>query len=339
MMLAGAVLALWPMGAASEETVRLEIKSFPEKPPARVWIDGSAMEPTPLSLPYFKPGQRTIRVSRLGIAIEREVLIRPGKEVILVADFIKNDFRVENEKVLGYKPLVGNVKVIITSTDAEPDAPKPPPVTEPAPLVKPTPEKPAPQPATPEPTPTAPLVPSAPAPEKTKQEYYGPPAPEKYLHPEKPKTEPEPQPQPEPTPLIPPPKPEPPTPAPTPKHPCPQIGAKDCANYPTGVRGAVYTYYCRLVNNDFDRAYAMRVPVNDLAWFYRVASSFCGLADFEIRGFETRKIGDNSASAHFVVDLKNASGRTVESWQMELVLVNQHGTWLIKSTAGKKAGP
>jgi len=330
LLLAAAFLALCPMGAGAEDTVRLEIRSFPEKPPARVWIDGNAMEPTPLSLPYFKPGRHMIRVSRLGIAIEREVLIRPGREVILLADFIKNDFRVENEKMLGYKPLVGNVKVIITSTDAEPAAPKPPPTTEPAPRVKPPTEKTPPEPA--------PLVPRPTAPEKTKQEYYGPPAPEKYLHPEKP--EPELKPEPEPPPAVPPPTPKPPTPAPPPpKHPCPRLGAKDCANYPPGVRGAVYTYYCRLVNNDFDQAYAMRVPVNDLAWFYQVASSFCGLDDFEIRGFETRKIGDNTASAHFVVDLKNASGRTVESWQMELVMVNQAGTWLVKSTAGKKLSP
>lgn len=151
-------------------TARLEVKAHPESPAARVWIDQKPLETTPLPLPYFPSGTHVIRVSRMGAAIERRLYLKEGTEVILVADFLKNELQVENRKQLNYEPLQGKTRVLLSPSQFEPAPPAP------SSLVTPEPShytEPEPKPASDPPPPATPVVaveePSTPEPKKPEQ--------------------------------------------------------------------------------------------------------------------------------------------------------------------------
>ncbi|MFO8057752.1 MAG: hypothetical protein R6V10_10680 [bacterium] len=101
--------------ARAEDPARLEVRAFPEKPPALVWIDTVEMHATPLNLPDFRPGVHEVRVARKGVALKRRVLLKPGAHVVLAADFLKNDIQAKNRESLGYEPMQGQTMLTFTS--------------------------------------------------------------------------------------------------------------------------------------------------------------------------------------------------------------------------------
>ncbi len=160
-LLALALLALVmpaPAGHAAAGRVKLTILSSPQSPPVKVWIDNQAMGETPLAIAGVSEGRHQIRVSRQGGAFERTVLLKAGPEVILIANFLTNDFDVKNRADLKYEPLqIKKTTVMITSSRLEPT---------PTQAMAPAPKAPAPAaPAAPKPAPPAVPAPApAPAP-------------------------------------------------------------------------------------------------------------------------------------------------------------------------------
>ncbi len=119
--------------------------------------------------------------------------------------------------------------------------------------------------------------------------------------------------------------------------PCRATGrASSCAEYNTGIRGAVYAYYCFLAENDFDAAYDMRVTSRDKAWFYNVSKTFCNVYGFNVRGFATESSTGTEAVVTYHVDLLSEMDQVIETWSMKTSLVKRGGQWKILSTAGAK---
>jgi hypothetical protein len=406
----------------AQNSGRLEISSNPRNPAASVWIDGQPMDETPLSLPYLKAGTHTVRVARHGSAIERRVLLKPGAEVELVADFLTNEIRVTNRNQLGYEPVIGKNVLEFTSTRIKPappvaDAPKEPDKPEPGKTAQAEP------PARPEKTPESPPEKPAPKPEdKVPATGAEPPGPVEPPTGEKdagPRMEapsgvrdqdtaedksaksfecvpgewcPQPE-QGQMGPPVPPEtmerirltrleeeaarvareeaerkareeerkareeaeraareeaaraaekerkKQEPPretrAPVTGPRPPCARkSGAAACATYGEGIRDVVYKYYCLLANNDFEKAFTLWYTDRDLAWFYKASKSFCGVHDYQIRGFQVTETATGRVDATYVVDLKDSRGQTMESWQMRTVLVRRAGAWRIRTVSG-----
>lgn len=106
-----------------------------------------------------------------------------------------------------------------------------------------------------------------------------------------------------------------------------------------GPRGALYAYYCLLVNHDFKKAYELRVKNHDLKWFYEVGRPFCGLHGFEIKGLSVSKDSETQVTAAYTVDLKDVKGNLAETWEMKTILVKEGSYWLIKTTSGKQTYP
>lgn len=149
-------------GALAQGKTGLVITANPPAPEAKVWIDGQPRGSTPLKLDNVAPGKYMIRVSRQGGAIEKTVLVKSGREVTLVANFITNQFVVKNRQDLDYEPLLGNkTTVTITSSRLEPEAAPP--------VVKPETSAPAPEPK-PAPEPRPPVVKPVAAPPKPPEE-------------------------------------------------------------------------------------------------------------------------------------------------------------------------
>ncbi|HUT52100.1 MAG TPA: PEGA domain-containing protein [bacterium] len=166
----GLLLALCVLALAAEAAdpgrVKLTIQASPQSPPVKVWIDDKQMGETPLTIPGIAEGRHLIRVSRQGGSFERTVLIKSGREVILVANFLTNDFIVKNRDDLSYEPLqVKKTTVMITSSRTVPAASQP----------KEAPSgSPPPKPSAASPAPAAPAAPAAPEKEAPKP---APPAP------------------------------------------------------------------------------------------------------------------------------------------------------------------
>jgi|GEM_PF-3689975 len=343
----------------SKETMKLEIRAFPENPPAEVEINSVAMLPTPCPLEYFRPGVYTVRVSRKGTILERRVLLKADTHVILVADFLKREIEVKNREDLNYNPLQAKTDIIISPTSEKKSSPSRNTVPQPsqpvetavkdrnteikkAPKSRPAIEESGEKPVKEKPKP---LVSSA-------DEFFGPPVPEKYRHAEKksdkevanneaqpgpakgPET-PEEKKAPETAPakVSPDKKEGPPQKYP---HPCPPKKEVDCSEWDsTTMRGAVYNYYCLLIGNDFNEAYNYWITDRTPGWFYGAAQKFCSIHDFDIRGFEARRETETTGQAKYVVDLKERDGTVLETWKMETSLEKKDSLWMITSTRGK----
>jgi len=113
-----------------------------------------------------------------------------------------------------------------------------------------------------------------------------------------------------------------------------RAGAEACTSYGGGVRGAVYTYYCLLTNNDFDAAYRVWRTTRSLSWFHKASNSFCNVNDFRIRRFNMSSETSDRAEAAYIVDLIDWSGSVIESWQMSTVLVKSGSKWYISAVNG-----
>ncbi len=357
----------------SKQTMKLEIRAFPENPPAEVEINSVAMLSTPCPLESFRPGVYTVRVSRKGTILERRVLLKADTHVILVADFLKREILVKNRESLDYNPLQEETDITISPTSKKKSSPNrktAPQPTQPADSdVKPGPNKKGPDvkegnteiKKAPESPPAIEETGEEPVKEEprplvsTADGHFGPPVPEKYRRSEKgpekevakneagsgPEKEPQPPAQGPKTPeekngpaKVPPDKKE----GPSKKypHPCPPKEEVDCSKWDaTTMRGAVYNYYCLLIGNDFNEAYNYWVTDRTQGWFYGAAQKFCSIRDFDIRGFEAGRETETTGRAKYVVDLKEQDGTVIETWKMETSLVKKDTLWMINSTRGK----
>jgi len=238
---------------------KLTVKVAPASAAAKVYIDG---KPVAASV-WLPAGSHVVKVIRQGVVMERKVLLKPGSEVVLVADFGKKDFRVFNQGNLKYSPLQGKTVITVISD-------------KPGPAVK-------------NPNPQPPALPEGPLRRDN---------------------------------LVP---------------PCPAMPqAAKCLNNPPGAKGALYTYYCLLVNHDFKTAYRLRVRTRDLKWFYQLCKPFCGFYDFAIRDLNILMEKEDQVVADYIVELKDEKGQVVETWKMHTVLVKNGEFWIIKTANGQK---